>query len=169
MARLPDYLFDARTPAQVFAAVKRHLGRKPDCTELRAWVNQILGPAYHIDETVMAKCRPPKRGRVARACAPPGKLPTRERDRMPNNGFALPSSRKYPLYRWEGGRIIPSRTHAQNAKARAKQSLDSGHLTRAQYQTIIRKANLVLAKCGGHAPKKKAKGDALTRALKGKR
>jgi len=41
---------------------------------------------------------------------------------------------------------MPDRAHAANAKARAKQMLKRGKLTRAQYNRIVAKANRILGK-----------------------
>ena len=41
---------------------------------------------------------------------------------------------------------VNDKSHAANAKARAKQQLDKGEITRAQYEAIIAKANKVLGK-----------------------
>jgi len=63
------------------------------------------------------------------------KLTAKDRNVIPSNQFALPKERKYPIH---------DRSHAINAKARAKQQLDRGNLTQQQYNTIVRKANLKL-------------------------
>lgn len=63
-------------------------------------------------------------------------LSTAQRKRMPTKEFAGPD-RSYP---------IPDRTHAANAKARAKQMLDAGKLDRQTYAKIVSKANSVLNK-----------------------
>ncbi len=56
MARHPDYLFEARNPAQVLEAVTRYKGEPPTVAGLRTWVNTILGP-WHIPAEVNARCR----------------------------------------------------------------------------------------------------------------
>ncbi len=90
-------------------------------------------------------------------CARKGRISTKARDKLPDKAFGLPKLRKYPLYKLGGdGKLVPSRTHATNAKARARQGLDKGSLTRSQYASIVRKANLVLKQCGAK-PKKAAK------------
>lgn len=61
----------------------------------------------------------------------------KERKDLPSKKMGLPSQGKYPM---------PDRSHAANAKARAKQQLDAGHITRAQYNEIIAKADAILKK-----------------------
>jgi hypothetical protein len=62
------------------------------------------------------------------------KLTTGRRSNLPRSDFAGPG-RSYP---------VPDRSHAFNAKARAKQQLDAGNLTRGQYNHIVEKANEAL-------------------------
>jgi hypothetical protein len=57
------------------------------------------------------------------------------RKKIPTKQFAGPD-RSYP---------IEDRSHAGNAKARAKQQLDAGRLSQGQYDSIIAKANRKLA------------------------
>lgn len=54
------------------------------------------------------------------------------RKRLLSDEFGLPGERKYP---------VNDRAHAANAKARAKQQLGAGHISRAQYDEIVAKAN----------------------------
>lgn len=87
------------------------------------------------------------------ACALPGPLKSEERYALPDWAFALPgdgprSSRKYPLYvLGPAGAVVPSKTHAMNAKGRAKQQLERGTLSRADYNQIVRMADEVIKKC----------------------
>jgi hypothetical protein len=67
-------------------------------------------------------------------------LTTAQRKGLKKSTFGLPGERKYPM---------PDRAHAINAKARARQQLDKGNLSRSQFATIIRKANEVLKRKGG--------------------
>lgn len=60
------------------------------------------------------------------------KLKAKARKALPASDFGEPGDRKYPM---------PDRSHAANAKARAKQQLKKGKLTRGQYDHIVRKAN----------------------------
>jgi hypothetical protein len=64
------------------------------------------------------------------------KLSAHARAALPKSAFAGPG-RSYP---------VNDRHHAANAKARAKQQLSKGHLTRSAYEQIVRRANAVLAK-----------------------
>lgn len=64
-------------------------------------------------------------------------LTTKKRKALPKSDFGLPGSKSYPM---------PDRAHAANAKARAKQELDSGKLSRSSYQKILAKANKILKK-----------------------
>lgn len=41
---------------------------------------------------------------------------------------------------------MPDRSHAANAKARAKQMLNKGKLSRSSYNRIVAKANRILRK-----------------------
>lgn len=62
------------------------------------------------------------------------KLTAEERRALPDSAFALPG-RRYPIY---------DRDHAIAAKARAKEQLDKGYLTKKEYKIICRKADEVL-------------------------
>ncbi len=64
-------------------------------------------------------------------------LTTKKRKSMTKSKFALPGSRKYPM---------PDRAHAINAKARAKQQLDKGNISKSTYYLITAKANKVIGK-----------------------
>ena len=63
------------------------------------------------------------------------KLTTKARKKLSDSTFALPNERKYP---------INDRSHAANAKARAKQQYNKGNLSKAQLDKINRKANKML-------------------------
>ena len=58
-------------------------------------------------------------------------LTIEQRKKLPKTEFAGPG-KSYP---------VPDRTHAANAKARAKQSLNRGILSRSAYDKIVAKAN----------------------------
>lgn len=58
-------------------------------------------------------------------------LTTKQRKALPKKEFAGPG-RSYP---------IPDYSHAVNAKARARQQLNAGNLSRAQYDHIVARAN----------------------------
>jgi hypothetical protein len=59
-------------------------------------------------------------------------LTTKRRNALPKSEFGLPGRRAYPM---------PDRSHAANAKARAKQQLNAGNLTKQQYGHIVGQAN----------------------------
>ena len=59
----------------------------------------------------------------------------KERKDLPAKKMGLPSEGKYPM---------PDRSHASNAKARAKQQLDAGHITKNEYNSIVAKADAIL-------------------------
>ena len=59
-------------------------------------------------------------------------LRAKARNALPASEFGEPGERKYPLN---------NRSHAGNAKARAKQQLNAGKLSRGQYDKIVAKAN----------------------------
>ena len=66
-----------------------------------------------------------------------GVLDEAERAAVDTKDFGLPGQRKYP---------IPDRSHAANAKSRAKQMLDAGRLSPRSYNKIVAKANAKLGK-----------------------
>jgi len=66
-------------------------------------------------------------------------LKAKARNALPGSEFAGPD-RSYP---------IEDRSHAANAKARAKQQLNAGKLSRGEYGRIVAKAN---RKLGGWSP-----------------
>jgi len=61
-----------------------------------------------------------------------GVLSAATRKRLPKSKFGLPGQRKYPM---------PDRSHAGNAKARAKQMLNKGKLSQTAYNAIVALAN----------------------------
>lgn len=61
-------------------------------------------------------------------------LTAKKRKQLPAGAFAGPG-RSYP---------VNDREHAGNAKARAKQQLDAGHITKAEYERIVAAADRVL-------------------------
>lgn len=65
------------------------------------------------------------------------KLKASRRNALPQSEFGLPGSRKYPM---------PDRSHAANAKARATQQVNAGHLSANQAAKIRAKANRILGK-----------------------
>lgn len=65
------------------------------------------------------------------------KLTTKQRKGLSRSTFGLPGRRAYPM---------PDRSHAANAKARARQMLDKGKLSPSAYKRIVAKANKILGK-----------------------
>jgi hypothetical protein len=65
------------------------------------------------------------------------KLKAAKRKKLPKKSFGLPGKRAYPM---------PDRAHATNAKARAKQQLKKGKLSKSAYLKVVAKANRVLKK-----------------------
>ena len=65
------------------------------------------------------------------------KLKAAQRKKIPSSKFGLPGSRKYPM---------PDKSHAANAKARATQQVNAGHLSAASAAKIRAKANRILGK-----------------------
>jgi hypothetical protein len=65
------------------------------------------------------------------------KLTTKGRKKLKKSSFGLPGKKKYPM---------PDKPHAANAKARAKQQLNKGKLSKSTYSKIVSKANKVLGK-----------------------
>lgn len=63
------------------------------------------------------------------------KLSEKKRDSLPDSKFGLPEERTYPM---------PDASHARNAKARAEQQEEKGHLSEAQKAKIDRKADRIL-------------------------
>ena len=66
-------------------------------------------------------------------------LTTKQRKKLPKSSFGLPGSEKYPM---------PDKVHAANAKARARQQLNKGNLSKSTYSKIVAKANKILKKKG---------------------
>lgn len=64
-----------------------------------------------------------------------GKLSAKRRKGLRKSQFGMPGERKYPM---------PDRRHAANAKARAKQQLRRGKLSKSGYARVVAKANRVL-------------------------
>jgi hypothetical protein len=59
------------------------------------------------------------------------KLKAKTRNALPADDFGMPGERKYPM---------PDKSHAVNAEARAKQQLNAGRLSKAEYNKIVAKA-----------------------------
>lgn len=63
------------------------------------------------------------------------KLSGASRSKLRSSTFGLPGQRKYPM---------PDRSHAANAKARAKQQYNKGNLSASSLRRINSKANGIL-------------------------
>ena len=63
------------------------------------------------------------------------KLNANERNKLPKSSFGEPGERKYPM---------PDKSHAGNAKARAQQQYNKGHISLSMLHEIDSKANQVL-------------------------
>jgi hypothetical protein len=62
-------------------------------------------------------------------------MKTQKRGTLKRSQFGLPGKRKYP---------IPDKSHAVNAKARAKQQRKRGKLSKSAYEKIVARANKVI-------------------------
>jgi hypothetical protein len=65
------------------------------------------------------------------------KLSSEKRNKLPKSDFGEPGERKYP---------IPDRSHAANAKARASQQYNKGHISLSMEHEIDSKANKILGR-----------------------
>lgn len=65
------------------------------------------------------------------------KLTTERRDKLPTKVFGDPEDRKYPM---------PDHNHAANAKARASQQYNKGHISLQMLHDIDNKADKILHK-----------------------
>lgn len=120
-------------------AYKVHVVRRPDSAPLLLRLNND----YKFDYE-----QPWYRGRSTFG-AP---LTSAVRNSLPARAFGLPKQRKYPMYTRSPmsprGELTYSRTHAINAKGRARQQLNAGNLSEGQYERIVGKANRLLARHG---------------------
>jgi len=74
-------------------------------------------------------------------------LDAKKRARIPSKKFGLPEKARTPDAKKDSGNYpMPDRKHAGNAKARAKQQLKRGNLSKDQYERVVRKADRVLKK-----------------------
>jgi hypothetical protein len=62
-------------------------------------------------------------------------MKTEKRRKLRRLQFGLPGKRKHPM---------PDKTHAVNAKARAKQQRKRGKLSKSAYDKVVAKANEVI-------------------------
>ena len=73
---------------------------------------------------------------------PTGTLTGARRKRVASSDFGIPPKRKAGKRLISTGKYpMPDKSHAANAKARAKQSLDAGKLSKAEYSKIVRMAD----------------------------
>ena len=63
------------------------------------------------------------------------KLTSKERNKLPKSDFGLPGREAFPM---------PDKSHAANAKARAQQQYDKGHISLKMLHEIDHKADKVL-------------------------
>lgn len=68
-------------------------------------------------------------------------LTTKRRNSLSSSTFGLPKQRKYPM---------PDKSHAANAKARASQQYNAGHISSSQKAQIDAKADHVLHSGSSH-------------------
>jgi hypothetical protein len=74
-----------------------------------------------------------------------GDLRSKNRAHVSRRKFGLPEKAQTPAAKKESGNYpMPDREHAANAKARAKQQLKKGNLSKDQYDKIVRKADRIL-------------------------
>ena len=64
------------------------------------------------------------------------KLTTKARNALPKSSFGEPGERKYPM---------PDHAHAANAKARASQQYNKGHISLSMEHHIDAKADKILS------------------------
>jgi hypothetical protein len=68
-----------------------------------------------------------------------------KRAKMPSSEFGLPDKARTPEQKKRSGNYpMPDDKHARNAKARAAQQHEAGHLTAAELERIDRKADRIL-------------------------
>lgn len=74
-------------------------------------------------------------------------LRSKNRAHVARKNFGLPEKAQSPGAKKESGNYpMPDRQHAANAKARAKQQVKRGNLSKGQYEKIVRKADKKLGK-----------------------
>jgi len=102
----------------------------------------------------MAKARTKKTPAKKAGVKPTGTLTSARRRKVASADFGIPPKKKAGKRVMSTGKYpMPDKSHAANAKARAKQSLDAGKLSRSDYNKIVRMANKKLY--GTATPKKK--------------
>jgi hypothetical protein len=74
-------------------------------------------------------------------------LRSKNRAHISRKKFGLPEKAQTSAAKKESGNYpMPDKAHASNAKARAKQQLKKGNLSRAEYDKIVKKADRILDK-----------------------
>lgn len=72
------------------------------------------------------------------------KLTARQRKQVPRSKMGLPKKKGPRGGAPKGNYPMPDRSHAANAKARAKQQLNKGKLSKSSYNKIVARANKIL-------------------------
>jgi hypothetical protein len=73
------------------------------------------------------------------------RLTAAQRRRLPPKAFGIPSQRKYPMMTiGPSGTPVWSKSHAVDAKDRAREEYNKGYITLRQYNQIVKKANKVI-------------------------
>jgi hypothetical protein len=72
-------------------------------------------------------------------------LTAKKRAKLPSKKFGLPEKARTTEQKKESGNYpMPDKAHARNAKARASQQYEAGHLTKKELERIDRKADKIL-------------------------
>jgi hypothetical protein len=72
------------------------------------------------------------------------KLKAATRNALPARAFGMPDARKYPMEKKVGGKLVPDKKHAADAKGRATTQVARGNLSEAAAARIRAKANRML-------------------------
>jgi hypothetical protein len=136
-----------KSKANAEKGVKRRIEKRPvETIEGRITAENTFTKWRWPDYSTRRKRNPEHR------CALPGPLEAGERKELPDSAFGLPRERKYPLFVLEGGKAVPSPSHASNAKARATQQWKAGKLSKTKRDQVHRRAQKVLDKCRATNP-----------------
>jgi len=72
-------------------------------------------------------------------------LSSKKREKLASKDFGLPEKARTPEQKRESGNYpMPDKAHARNAKARASQQHEAGHLSDDELKRIERKADRIL-------------------------
>lgn len=99
-----------------------------------------LGIKIYADLRDTLKTEPQTAGFGYSCARRSGKLTTEMRRGLPSSEYGLPKKRKYPM---------PDVSHAINAKGRASAAYRQGHLTKKEYDQVVRKADIIIKACRG--------------------